>query len=167
MTVKLYVRNDGTQYIGINTAAGADVDTHLIRPGDSAELIFDDDATQLTAKALDADAVAAVNLLKYPPPAPQSTEAPAAPPAEAGLGSVEFVAFTAENPTIATLSTDDAGELKVGSALSNFKLVSGSRNAIPKGATATVSAISGNQVTLSLDLSTANVTNLVATADVT
>lgn len=85
--LRVKVENQGDVHVGINVSGDdGDVDMYLIKPGDSATIINEDDAAVLTAKTLTQEDADAVNAVKYPPPeppAPPPAEPPAEPPAPA------------------------------------------------------------------------------------
>ena len=80
--------------------------------------------------------------------------------------SFNFTAFTATTPTVAT--AESAGELAQGDVLT-LAAVAGDPAAMAAidGASAEVSMVSGNEVTLMLDLSAVDVTGLAGTGTVT
>ncbi len=89
--LRVKVENQGDVHVGVKITGTDDVDMWLIKPGDSATIIAEDDDTTLEAKTLTQEDADIVNMLKYPPPpAPPpveeggegEAEAPAEPPAE-------------------------------------------------------------------------------------
>ena len=87
-------------------------------------------------------------------------------PAPRAVGaSANLIAFTAANPTVAT--AEDASTLTLGETVT-LAAVAGDPAAMTAidGASATIDALAGNDVTLALDLSAVDVTGLAATATV-
>lgn len=81
--------------------------------------------------------------------------------------AIQLVAFTKESPTVATVSPGwDVSKVAVGQTLKNFVQTSGVEDTIAPDATAVVAEINGRDLTLELDLSAADVTDLVATAEI-
>lgn len=85
--LRVKVENQGDVHVGVKVTGAEDVDMWLIKPGDSATIILEDNDTTLEARTLTQEDADIVNLLKYPPPEPDEpaeppAESPAEPPAE-------------------------------------------------------------------------------------
>jgi hypothetical protein len=160
MTVKLYVRNDGPAYVGINTAAGDPKDVHLIRPGDAKEVIFADEAdTEVSVKNFSEEDVTAAFLLKYPvEPKAGDTTSPAV--------TLHIYAFTDDRNAMALIPEAEEGLVKVGDILT-LTQTGGAADTLPAGIQATVTNEAGVELTLDLDLSKSDVEGLTADAVVT
>lgn len=161
--LKLYVRNDGDQYVGIRPSTSQLIDTVLIRPGDARELIFPDvdTAPDLVTVSLDQEQLDEIRLLQYPPAEPQPDEPPPAGPVV-----VNVQMFSATATSVATVSLADAAKVNVGDTLT-LTQTGGVADTIQADTATEVTAKVDSELTTTLDLSAADVTDLTATAIVT